>query len=95
MPRRGPVSLLPLLLVGLGASLRMTVTEVLVLDSTPAHRRATVLGGYYLLVQELGGLAAPLLGALAGAVGIGAAFGSVSLALAACSALVLLLHRRL
>lgn len=87
--------LLPLVGVGLAAALRQTVTEVLMMDSAPPQRRATILGGYYLLAQPLGGLAAPLLGALAGTVGIASAFGSVSLALAAGSALVLLAQRKL
>ena len=71
-----PTELLPLSLVAIGiaSSLRLTVTEVFVTESAPPHRRATYLGGYYMLSQELGGLAAPLLGLLAGGVGIGAAF---------------------
>lgn len=87
--------LVPLALIGLAASMRTTVTEVLVMDSTPPHRRATVLGGYYLLSQELGGLAAPLLGVLASAIGIGSAYGGVAAGLAGVSLLVVLLHRRL
>jgi MFS transporter, FSR family, fosmidomycin resistance protein len=86
---------LPLGLIGLAAAMRQTVTEVLVMDSAPPHRRATVLGSYYMLSQELGGLGAPLLGFLAGAFGIAAAFSGTSLALAALSVLVLLIGRRL
>lgn len=86
---------LPLAAVGLVGSMRGTVTEVLVTESAPPHRRATVLGGYYLVVQELGGVAAPVLGALSGALGIAQAFGWASAGLAALSAGVLLLHRRL
>jgi MFS transporter, FSR family, fosmidomycin resistance protein len=87
--------LLPLALVGLATSMRQTVTEVLVMDSAPAHRRATVLGGYYLLSQELGGLAAPLLGVLAGLFGIGAAFTGTTMLMAAMSAVVLVIGRKL
>jgi MFS family permease len=86
---------LPLGAVGLVAAMRQTVTEVLVTDSAPANRRATMLGGYYMLSQELGGLAAPVLGLLAGTLGIATAFGSVTATLAALSGLVLLIQRRL
>jgi hypothetical protein len=75
--------------------MRTTVTEVLVMDSAPAHRRATVLGGYYMLTQELGGIAMPLLGLLAGAVGIAAAFSGATLGLAVLSGVVLLAQRKL
>ena len=86
---------LPLISIGLAAAMRMTVTEVLVMDSAPDHRRATVMGSYHMLTQELGGFAAPVLGALAGAIGIGAAFGGFALFLAAASAVVLVIGRRL
>jgi len=86
--------LLPLLAIGLAGTLRQTITEVLVMDTAPPARRATILGGYYLLAQPLGGLAAPLLGSLAGGVGIDAAFTSVTLGFAICSLLVALILRR-
>jgi MFS transporter, FSR family, fosmidomycin resistance protein len=81
--------------IGLMAAIRTTVTEVLVMDSAPPHRRATLLGGYYMLSQELGGLAAPALGFAAGAWGIGVAYGGATLGLAILSGAVLLLQRRL
>ena len=87
--------LLPLAAIGLAGAMRQTVTEVFVMDSAPAHRRATVLGSYYMLSQELGGLGAPLLGFLAGGLGIASAFSVTTGALAAVSILVLLLGRRL
>ncbi|MBA2449710.1 MAG: MFS transporter [Chloroflexi bacterium] len=87
--------LLPLALIGLSAAMRQTVTEVLVMDSAPPHRRATILGSYYMLSQELGGLGAPLLGLMAGALGIGAAYGSTALVLAALSVVVLVIGRKL
>lgn len=86
---------LPVGVVGLAAAMRGTVTEVLVTESAPAHRRGTILGGYYMLAQELGGLAAPLFGALAGVVGIASAFGAVSLGAASFSVLVVLARARL
>jgi FSR family fosmidomycin resistance protein-like MFS transporter len=85
--------LLPLSAIGIAAALRLTVTEVYVVDSAPAHRRATVMGSYYLLVQQTGGVAAPMLGILAGAVGITAGYGGISLAMAAVSVIVLLVQR--
>jgi MFS family permease len=87
--------ILPLLAIGVASTMRQTVTEVLVMDSAPAHRRATVLGGYYMLSQELGGLAAPLLGVLAGLLGIAAAFNGATLAVTVLSVAVLLVYRRL
>ncbi len=92
-----PVALLPLALLGIGlaSALRQTVTEVLVMDSAPPQRRAMVMGSYYMLFQQLGGIAAPLLGVLAGLIGIGASFSAITLTLAIGSALVLLVHRKL
>ena len=85
----------PLLVLGLFAALRMTTTETFVADNAPPHRRASVLGSYHMLSQELGGLAAPLLGLLAGLVGIGAAYDGVCLALLMLSLAVLLIRNRL
>jgi FSR family fosmidomycin resistance protein-like MFS transporter len=81
---------LPLLVIGMAGAVRMTVTEVLVAESAPVERRATVLGTYYLLAAEVGGLAAPALGILATAVGIAVAFSIVGVALTVLSALVIL-----
>ena len=89
--------ILPLLVIGLFGAMRQTVTEVLVAESATAERRATVLGTYYLLSAEVGGLAAPALGALAGAIGIAAAFSLVGALLTALSgvAIVIALARKL
>jgi hypothetical protein len=81
-------------LVGLAAAMRQTVTEVLVMDTAPEHRRATVLGSYYMLSQELGGFAAPLMGLAAAAFGLGAAFSGATLLLAGLSVVVLVVFRR-
>ncbi|MPZ13277.1 MAG: MFS transporter [Chloroflexi bacterium] len=81
--------------MGLVASTRMPVVEGLLLDRAPVERRATVLGAYYLVAQEMGGLAAPTLGALSLAVGIAPAMGGVAAVAAAISVFVLLVHRRL
>lgn len=85
----------PLAIIGVAASMRQTVTEVLVMDSAPEHRRATVLGSYYMLSQELGGFAAPVLGFTAGIVGLASAFTGATVLLMALSAIVLVVHRRL
>jgi MFS family permease len=92
-----PLAALPLALLGVGitSALRQTVTEVLVMDSAPPERRATVMGSYYMLFQPLGGIAAPVLGVAAEALGIGSAFTGVTLALAALSIGIVLVHRRL
>jgi FSR family fosmidomycin resistance protein-like MFS transporter len=94
---RSPTELLIpiLLLMGIISSARMPVIEGLLLDRAPETRRATTLGAYYLAAQELGGFAAPILGALAGSFGIDQAYGLVAIALTTLSGLVFLLQRRL
>ena len=84
-----------LLLMGLFASMRMPVVEGLLLDRAPVDRRATILGSYYLVAQELGGLGAPALGGLATLFGISAAFTAVGITAALFSALILLVRARL
>jgi MFS family permease len=87
--------LVPLIVLGISAAMRQTPTEVLVMDTAPAHRRATALGAYHMLALQSGGLAAPALGILASAVGIGAAFGGVCAALGVTSIVVVLISRKL
>jgi MFS family permease len=87
--------LLTLVVFGLLWSMRSTVTETLVMDSAPAGRRATVLGGYYLLNAHVGGIGAPLFGFLAEAVGLATAFSWMGVAFVAMSAIALLVGRRL
>jgi MFS family permease len=81
---------LPLLLVGISLSIRATTTEVLIVDNTPAERRSTVLGTYYLVNQPVGGIAAPIFGGIAGAIGIGAAYGWLAIIFLGLSAIALL-----
>jgi FSR family fosmidomycin resistance protein-like MFS transporter len=80
---------------GLLWSMRSTVTETLVMDSAAPGRRATVLGGYYLLNAHVGGIGAPLFGLLAETVGIASAFGWIGMAFVLMSALALVIGRRL
>ncbi|MCC6178718.1 MAG: MFS transporter [Chloroflexi bacterium] len=86
---------LPLVGLGVGAAMRLTVTEVLVMDSAPDHRRATALGAYHMLVQQTGGIAAPALGLLATGFGIGPAYAGVCTGLAVASVGVAAFSRRL
>lgn len=88
--------LIPIMFVtGLVSSARQPVIEGLLLERAPADRRATTLGAYYFVAQELGGFAAPVLGALAGLVGIGQAFTALAMAMAAASVLLLVLQHKL
>ena len=87
--------LLPLTILGISAAMRQTPTEVLVMDTAPAHRRATALGAYHMLVQQSGGVAAPALGFLASLVGIGAAFTGLCATLGIASIAVVLASRKL
>ncbi|HEV8670398.1 MAG TPA: MFS transporter [Candidatus Limnocylindria bacterium] len=81
---------LPLLLIGVSLSIRATTTEVLIVDNTPPERRSTVLGTYYLVNQPVGGIAAPIFGGVAGAIGIGAAYGWLAAIFLVLSAIALL-----
>ncbi len=89
------VIVLPLVVMGVSAAMRLVPTEVLVMDTAPAHRRATALGAYHMLVQQSGGLAAPALGILASGIGIGPAFGGVCMTLGVASIAVVLFGRKL
>lgn len=87
--------LLPLFFIGVAGAIRMAVTEVLVVDTAPPERRSTVLGSYYLLSQEVGGVAAPVFGVAAGMVGIDSAFSGLGLLLVTLSVAGVLVGRRL
>lgn len=89
------IVILPLIVLGISAAMRQTPTEVLVMDTAPEHRRATALGAYHMLTQQSGGLAAPALGVLAGATGIGPAFTGVCAALGLLSIGVVAASRKL
>jgi FSR family fosmidomycin resistance protein-like MFS transporter len=87
--------LITLVVFGLLWSMRSTVTETLVMDSASPGRRATVLGGYYLLNAHVGGIGAPLFGFLAEAVGLSTAFSWMGIAFVGMSAVALVVGRRL
>ncbi len=80
---------LPLFLLGVGQAIRMTTTEVLVVDNAPPAKRSTILGTYYLVNQPVGGVAAPVFGAVAEVAGLGATFSGLALAFVALSAIAL------
>ena len=92
-----PSEALPVALVvfGLLWSMRSTVTETLVMDTAAAGRRATVLGGYYLLNAHVGGIGAPLFGILAEGVGIATAFSWIGIAFMVMSLFALVVGRKL
>ena len=85
--------LIPLTIFGLAFSMRGTATEVLVMDTAPATRRGAVLGAYYLAAQPIGGIATPIFGLIAGAVGISAAFSGIGLLLVAMSFVAVVIGR--
>ncbi|HYV22087.1 MAG TPA: MFS transporter [Candidatus Bathyarchaeia archaeon] len=87
--------LVALVVFGLLWSMRSTVTETLVMDSASPGRRATVLGGYYLLNAHVGGIGAPLFGFLAEAVGLATAFSWMGITFVGLSAVALVIGRRL
>ena len=92
-----PNEALVIVLVAFGLlwAMRSTVTETLVMDSAPAGRRATVLGAFYLVNAEIGGLGAPLFGILAQGVGLATAFAWIGVAFALLSVFVFVVGRRL
>jgi MFS family permease len=81
--------IVPLLLLGACLSFRTTTTEVLIIDNTPVTRRSTVLGTYYLINQPVGGIAAPIFGAVADSAGLGTAFSWLALVFVALSIIAL------
>jgi MFS family permease len=85
----------PLIIFGIAFSMRGTATEVLVMDTAPADRRGAVLGAYYLAAQPIGGIATPVFGVIAGAIGIAGAFSGVGLLLVAMSFVAVLAGRRM
>ena len=87
--------IVPLTIFGLAFSMRGTATEVLVMDTAPAERRGAVLGAYYLAAQPIGGIATPIFGLIAGAIGIASAFSGIGLLLAVMSVIAVAIGRGL
>jgi len=63
-----------LLIIGMVMYIRMPVSEAYIVSQTPAHRRSTILGIYYFVSMEGGGLLAPIMGFLLDRFGFGANF---------------------
>jgi MFS family permease len=82
---------LPLFLLGIGQAIRMTTTEVLVVDNAPPSKRSTILGTYYLVNQPVGGIAAPVFGAIAQVSGLAVTFTGLAAAFVALSLVALVL----
>jgi len=83
------LAIIPLLLIGASQSFRATATEVLIIDNTPSTRRSTMLGTYYLVNQPVGGIFAPIFGAISDASGIAAAFAGLAFVSIAMSVVAL------
>lgn len=81
----------PLFVLGIGQAIRMTTTEVLVVDNAPPARRSTILGTYYLVNQPVGGVAAPVFGAIAEVAGLAATFSGLAVAFVVLSAIALVI----
>jgi MFS family permease len=53
-----------LLIMGMNMAIRMPVTEVFIMNQTPAKHRSTIFGVYYFTMQYTGAIFAPLMGKL-------------------------------
>ncbi|MBI3978806.1 MAG: MFS transporter [Chloroflexi bacterium] len=82
-------------LVGGIMTMRMPVMESFVMDTVPAHRRSSLMGIYYFFNQEIGGIAAPMLGLMIDRFGMHPAFTGLGIAACLVSAMALLVRKRL
>jgi MFS family permease len=53
-----------LFIMGMNMAIRMPVTEVFIMNQTPARHRSTIFGVYYFTMQYTGAVFAPLMGGL-------------------------------
>jgi MFS family permease len=53
-----------LLVMGMNMAIRMPVTEVFIMNQTPARNRSTIFGVYYFTMQYTGAIFAPVMGGL-------------------------------
>lgn len=74
---------------------RLPVMESMIADLVPARRRATVLGAYYFLSQEATGVSTPFIGWAVDQYGLDNSFGVLALVAVGCSALVVVLWRKI
>jgi len=90
----GVVLIIFLLTYGMVTVARAPVTESLIVDVSPSHRRTTVLGVYHLLSQETAGVLTPLVGYLIDSQGAGFAFTSLAAAFSTAGILALFFRNR-
>jgi MFS family permease len=50
--------------MGMNMAIRMPVTEVFIMNQTPARHRSTIFGAYYFTMQYTGAVFAPVMGGL-------------------------------
>ncbi len=86
--------ILNFILLGMAISARMPAMESLILETVPAQKRSTVLGIYYFLGLEMGGIAAFVVGLLLDRLGLNSVFSILGLIAIASSALLPLMRRR-
>jgi len=91
----GVVLIVLLLSYGVVSVARGPVMESLIVDVTPSHRRATVLGFYYLASQETSGVLTPLVGYLIDCHGANFAFSSLAAGLSIAGILALVCRNRI
>lgn len=84
-----------LILFGMARTSRMPVMESYIMDVAPPQQRGTVMGIYYFLAHEVGGLFAPVVGLLVDWLGLNPAFTLLALVAASASVVVFLFRRRL
>jgi MFS family permease len=74
-----------MLLMGLNMAVRMPVTEVFIMNQTPAKHRSTIYGAYYFTMQYTGAIFAPIMGGLIQRYGFHAMFTFSAVAVTAIS----------
>ena len=91
----GIILLISMLLYGMTMSVRMPSMLSLIADVVPVGRRTTVLGIYYLIGEEIAGIATPIIGRLIDIYGIDLTFTGVAAGLCLISAVALLFRKRI
>jgi len=72
-----------LLMIGGTMYIRMPAAESFIITNTPAHRRSTILGIYYFVGMEAGGLLTPVMGSLIEQFGFSTSFTAAAVAVSA------------
>ena len=86
--------IIAMVFLGLFQSSRMPAIESLIMDVIPEQRRATVLGVYFFVNMEIGGLAAVILGFLFDWFGLDQVFSAMAMVAVASSVLVFFIRGR-